>query len=131
MTLKELSQLFYIKKEIAYYEEKILQLKNSAEKTTQNISSLPGANQVNDKVGENATNIVQYNAQIEIDKNLMEIECKKLESYIKNIDDSLTRQIFELRFIKGYQWQKIAISIGGGNTKDSVKKIVYRYIKKK
>lgn len=58
---------------------------------------------------------------------------QRIEEYIFAIDDSLTRQIFEERYIKGgYRpsWQRVATEIGGGNTADGVKMIHHRYLHK-
>lgn len=57
-------------------------------------------------------------------------ERKRLERYISGISDSMTRQIFTLRFVDGLSWRQVAFGVGGGNTEDSVKKTVYRHIKK-
>lgn len=56
-----------------------------------------------------------------------EEERMKLEQYICSIPDSLTRQIFRLRFIEGKRWNEIADAVGGKNTEDSVRKAVTRY----
>ena len=56
---------------------------------------------------------------------------KKLKSiYISNIDDSLVRLALRLKCCDGLEWAQIAQRIGGGNTKDSIKKQVYRYLEK-
>ena len=55
-------------------------------------------------------------------------ERARLERYIAEIPDSLTRQIFQLRFINGLTWVQIAFSVGGGNTEEGVRKRVYRYL---
>lgn len=58
---------------------------------------------------------------------------QRIEEYIFAIDDSLTRQIFEERYIKGgYRpsWQRVATEIGGGNTAGGVKMIHHRYLHK-
>ena len=50
-----------------------------------------------------------------------------------SINSSLTRRIFEYRYIKGdykLSWQRIAVIIGGGNTADGVRKTHKRYIEK-
>ena len=57
-------------------------------------------------------------------------ERNRLERYISGIDDSLTREIFALRFINGLTWDQTAASIGGGNTSMSVRQRVYRYLKR-
>lgn len=52
----------------------------------------------------------------------------RLEKYIASVDDSLVRMAMTLRFLDGMHWRAVAMRIGGGNTEDSVKKMVYRYI---
>lgn len=55
----------------------------------------------------------------------------RLERYIASVDDSLVRMAMTLRFLDGMHWRAVAVRIGGGNTEDSVKKMVYRYIARK
>lgn len=50
--------------------------------------------------------------------------------FISKIDDSQLRTIFILRFLKGYNWIKIAMEIGGGNSAEGVKMQVYRHLKR-
>ncbi len=50
--------------------------------------------------------------------------------YIESIEDYTTRLIFQYRFISGYSWNKVAMKIGGGNTADSVRMQVNRYLQK-
>ena len=57
-------------------------------------------------------------------------ERNRLERYIADIPDSLTRQIFALRFINGMSWVQVAMHVGGNNTPGSVKMICYRYLNK-
>lgn len=61
-------------------------------------------------------------------------EKRRIEEYICAIDDSLTRQIFEEKYIKGGydpRWRWVAAKIGGGNTAGGVKMIHHRYLHKK
>lgn len=56
-----------------------------------------------------------------------------IESFVNEIDDSLTRRIFTLRYIDGNHrptWNRIAIMLGGGNSSDGVKMLCWRYLKK-
>ena len=128
MTLKELSQLYYLKKEIKRYEQKIEELRAKAEGTTQALSGMPGGGSNKDKVGTAATDIVNYEYKIKEAKQKCEVELKKLEDYIDSISDSRTRQIFMLRFVESKSWNQVVDEVGG--SEDSVKKICYRYIKK-
>ena len=52
----------------------------------------------------------------------------ELETYINNIPDSFTRRIFRMRFIDGLTWGKIAMTIGGNQTSDSVRMICKRFL---
>lgn len=58
-----------------------------------------------------------------------EIELEYLRNYIANIDDALTRRIFELRYINQYSWEQVARKVGGGNTAEAVRKRHNRYIR--
>ena len=63
--------------------------------------------------------------------NVLKQEKQRIEEYIYSINDSLTRRIFEYRYIKGdykLSWQRIAVIIGGGNTADGVRMVHARYI---
>lgn len=59
-----------------------------------------------------------------------EIELEYLRNYIANIDDALTRRIFELRYISCQSWEQVAKSVGGGNTAEAVRKRHNRYLRK-
>lgn len=54
----------------------------------------------------------------------------KMDQFFASIEDAQTLMIFEMRFKEEYSWEQIAARIGGNNTKDSVKKTCYRYLKK-
>ncbi len=54
----------------------------------------------------------------------------EIERFISGIDDSLMRQIFELRCVDGLSWAQIAGRVGGGNTEAGVRMIYTRYLKK-
>lgn len=56
--------------------------------------------------------------------------CQEIEQWMECIEDSLTRQIVRLRYVDGYHWWKVALKIGCGNTADSVRKALMRYLEK-
>ena len=59
-----------------------------------------------------------------------EIELEYLRNYIANIDDALTRHIFELRYVDQCSWEQVARKVGGGNTAEAVRKRHNRYIRR-
>lgn len=60
----------------------------------------------------------------------LEIKKREIENFIDNIEDSLTRRIFRLRFIEGFNWVRVAIGVGGNNTPDGVRMSVKRFLQK-
>lgn len=57
-------------------------------------------------------------------------ERERLERWIAAIPDSLTRQVFTLRFVDGKSWLQVAVAVGGDNTQDAVRMIAKRYVKR-
>ena len=128
MTLKELSQLSYLNQEIEKDRLRIMELQDAAEKTTTSITGLPSGTGKSDKTGNNAIEIADLKEIINANIERCWCELKRLNNYIINIDDSLTRQIFTLRFIEGLTWRQVATKIGGGNTEGGIKNICYRFL---
>lgn len=56
-------------------------------------------------------------------------ERAKLEKWIAGITDSMTRQVFTLRFVQDLTWVQVAMAVGGGNTEDSVRMLAKRYVR--
>ena len=80
--------------------------------------------------------ITHTNDNIRLISRLRNLKAQKqaIEHYIDSIEDSLTRRIFEYRYIYGAykpSWQRVAVLVGGGNTADSIKMICHRYLHKK
>lgn len=127
MTIQELSQLFWLKREIEREYERLTQLEEAATATTPQWSGPPAAGLVADKTAI-AAQIADARTVIEAKLELAVVEYNRLNRYIASIDDSLIRQIIALRFVDGLSWRQVALRAGGGNTEDSVRKAVKRYL---
>lgn len=131
MTLKELSQLYYLNREIKMDQRRLEELRTKAESpSTARITGMPRASGVTDKVSKYAAEIADLKGIIDANVQRCFYELNRLNRYIDGIDDSLTRQVFALRFRKGLSWDQVAAELGGGNTYESVRKRVFRYIRK-
>lgn len=53
----------------------------------------------------------------------------KIHTFIFNIDDSLMRQIFEARYIRGMSWAAIAMRVGGYYSGDYLRILHDRFLK--
>lgn len=130
MTVKELSQLYWLNREIEMDQERLAELEQKASSiSSPNLSGVPGGfNYFDKKIQRYVAEIVDLQMIIQAKQQQCIHERNRLERYISDIPDSLTRQIFTLRFINGLPWLQVALYIGGNNTEDSVKKTCYRYI---
>lgn len=127
MTRKELSQLYHLNREIKLDKQRLAELEAKATSTSRQIFGIPHAGDISDKTAL-AVEIASLKDTIRRKLERTVFEYDRLNAYIDTIDDSLTRQIFTLRFICGYSWNKVAITIGGGNSADSVRKICCRFL---
>lgn len=130
MTVKELSQLYYLNREIEADQQRLdeLEVMVSSPKSP-NYDGMPHAPGYSDSMSRMVAEIVDLKALIAAKQIQCIHERNRLERYISSIPDSLTRQIFALRFINGLNWYQTAMHVGGGNTEDSVRQRVYRYLK--
>lgn len=129
MTNKELSQLYYLNREIEAERKRILSLREAATATSAKISGLPHVGSVADKTSI-AAEIADAVRAMEYKQQLAVVEYNRLTRYIAGVEDSLMRQILRFRYIDGLSWKAVAMRIGGNNTASSVKKKAYRYLKK-
>lgn len=128
MTVREMSQLYYLNREIEQLERQLEELECLAESTTQVITGMPHGSGTSDKVGRYAVRIADLRSMIDNRKARCWDEMNRLNAYIDGVEDSLTRQILTLRYVNGLSWQQVADSVGGGISSDGVRKIQQRYL---
>ena len=112
MTRKELSQLYYLNREIEQLKIKLAELEDAATSTTTRITGMPHISGVPDKVGKYAAEIADLKSLLEINLQKCFYELNGLNRYIDSINNSEMRQIFSLRYVNGLSWQQIAFIIG-------------------
>ena len=130
MTLKELSQLYYLNREIKADQKRLEELNGMiGAPSTPPISDMPRApHGVDSKVERLAAEIVDLQAIIAARQIQCIHERARLERWINDIPDSLTRLIFTYRFVDCLSWAKVAEAVGGGNTAEGTRKRVHRYL---
>ena len=128
MTIKELSQLYFLNLEIEKQKQRLAELEADAFNITPQLTGMPSGTCVNDKVGMYAAEIADLKELISLNIQKCWYERNRLERYIQGIDDSQIRQILTLRFVEGLKWEEVADELKGV-TSESVKKQCYRYIR--
>lgn len=130
MTLKELSQLYYLNREIEADKERLGRLRELASSPSgPNLSGMPGGGSYENRLERYVAEIIDLEAIISAKITQCLHERNRLERYIADIPESYLRQVFTLRFINGLSWDQVAFSIGG-TTADAARMACNRYIKK-
>lgn len=128
MTLKELSEVYYLSEEIKHDKKLLRMLRNIGVKTTK-INGMPFAiSVIYDPIAENVATIIDLERALKRNIAKRLYEKRKIMAFINNIDDCFIRLIFKLRFIECKNWRDVAKEIGGGNTVEGVKKKCYRFL---
>lgn len=159
MTVKELSKLYWLNREVELNRKQLADLEAEIERETEelagyrasmdglaspNLDGMPHGSDVHSPVENTVEHIIKLEAvlskkhdalvnlkaRISARQTLIILERDRLEQYIGTIDDPFMRQVFTLRFINGLPWQQVALSIGREETWESVKRSCYRFIRK-
>lgn len=131
MTLKELSQLYYLNREIEMDKKRLEALRARASAPgSPNYDGMPKSPSYENRLERYIAEIVDLEAIISAKITQCQHERNRLERYIADIPDSNLRMIFTLRFINGLSWVQLAFSIGGDCTADGARMACNRYIKK-
>lgn len=130
MTKKELSQLYYLKKEIKEQQRRIAELEAAATNCSTKITGLPSGKGISDKIGNYAAQLADLKALLDLNLKKCFYELNRIDRFIQSVEDPLIRQILLYRFEKHMSWRQIARAIGGNNTSESLRKKLHRYLAK-
>lgn len=112
MTKKELSQLYYLRKEIKEQQRRLSELEALATNCTAKITGIPNGNGVSDKVANYAAQIADLKGLLDLNLKKCFYELNRLDRFISSVKDSEMRIILTLRYSQGLSWQQIAQNMG-------------------
>ncbi len=112
MTKKELSQLYYLKKEIKEQQRRLSELEALATSCTAKITGLPNGNGISDKIANYATEIADLKSLLDLNLKKCFYELNRLDRFISSVKDSEMRIILTLRYSQGLSRQQIAQNMG-------------------
>ncbi len=158
MTVKELSKLYWLNREVELNKKQLADLEAEIERdknellflrrdldglASPKLDGMPHGSDVSSPVEntvehimklENALNrkhdaLVNLKARISARQTLAILEREKLERYIGTVDDPFMRMVFRFRFVDGLSWEGVAQSLDRVEKWESVKQLCYRYVK--
>ena len=127
MTIKDLSQLYNIRKMLDERREMLAVLGARATKVTASIGGMPHGSGISDKTSI-AAEIADLKREIEDLTAQEDLELLRLCRYITGVQDAYMQRLLRLRFLDGMTWRQVAYRAGGGNTEDGVRKAVFRFV---
>lgn len=131
MTKAELSQIYWLNKEIAMWQQKLDRLESQSLIKGQQITGMPaGGSRTTSKVEEQVLKREEIREHIQKLIARAAMEEARLMEYLKGVEDTFVRQIIVYRFMDLMPWSKVAQKMGAGYTSDSVRMAVDRYLKK-
>ena len=107
MSKEELSQIYYLNREIKIWQQELERLECQSLLKGQQLSGMPSGNSTSDKTGDLA--IKKTDIQLVIEGKLKEIQLQreKIIKYIDSIQDSLMRQIIYYRNVSCIRHMKL------------------------
>ena len=130
MTAQELNQIFAMRRNLETLESLMASLQSAADAPgVTELSDAPRSRKTRDTVGNLISEIDDLSARAECLRGDIQGREASAAAFIQSIEDNQTRLIFQLRFMRGYTWKRIARTIGGHNTANSVKMRCARYLK--
>ena len=130
MTLKELSKVYYLDRIIEHDRDEIRRLEEKLTGISPSLTGMPHAGGIHDKIGEGVPELVERKRRLEERVHRFVVAKETIRDWIEAIDDPQVQIMMTLRFIDLMTWQGVADAVGGNNSEDSVKKMVYRYIER-
>lgn len=115
MTRKELSQIYYLSKELKMWKEESSKLQDRIESTGKWLDGMPRGSDISDKVGNLAAALADARTMVVVKELEIQTQRRRIIDYIDKIEDSLLRQIVFYRCISCMEWKEVANSIGGIN----------------
>lgn len=128
MTKKELSQLYYLNREIEEQQRRLQELEDLAISCTTQITGMPRGTIWSDKIGKYAAEIADLKGLLDLNLKKCFYELNRLNRYVESVTDSQIRMILSLRYVNGLNWEQVATSISPYATEDSVRKAHDRFL---
>ena len=129
MNKRELSQLYFLNKDIEWRRQKVEQLENEAQRVTTQLSDMPKGGGFQDRLSKLVAQIVDEKKMILFKLEEIQIERRRLEYYISSIAEPKIRVYMQCRYLDGLSWQQVANRSGNDVTGDGARKTIERYLK--
>ena len=112
MELKELSQIYYINKEIKSLQLELAQIKQQSFYKNNIMSDMPRGGEKRDQNIEYVSEILLLEDLINYSLRKLQYQRKKIEDFLGSVDDAELRLIMRLRCVNNMGWSEIGDEVG-------------------
>lgn len=132
MSRKELERIFYLKKELSMWQDRLRELQYDIALSPKVIDGMPfqNTNSTSDPTQQKAIRLAEVSNVIKGKIAEIQFSIAEIEKFIISIDDSLIRMIIEYRCVNLLKWEEIAGRLGEGYTAESVRQTYHRFVDK-
>jgi len=129
LTRADLERVYYLKKDLEYWQERRANLEADIAPPIKNIDGMPFAhtNAITDPTQDKAIKLAQTARVIDGKINEIQIAIAEIEKFILSLDDPLLRQIIIRRCVQCMTWAEVARTIGNQSA-DTVRQIYHRFV---
>ena len=131
MTRTELERIYYLKKELVMWQERLAELQADIALGTKVLDGMPrsATNGINKPTEDKAVKLQEVSKIVEGKIGEIQYAVGEVEKFILTIEDPLMRLIIEYRCCMLYTWENVADIVGGKNTAESVRQLYHRFVK--
>ncbi len=131
MTIEELDAYHDLKRSIAIKERQIDILRQSIGGIkSPSLGGTPHGSGISDRTANAAIEIADLTGRLSYQQKTAKKAEPTIRAFIDAIDDDITRLVYKFRVLYGYSWPEVADTLGGYNTKGSVRNRYVFYAKK-
>ena len=132
MTRKDLEKIYWLKRELKMWEERLRELELDMTPDTPGNDGMPHSvtNTIKSPTEDKAIIIADHYSIIAGKAAELRVTIKEVEEFIAGIDDPISKQIVEYRCVKLQTWDEVADIMGANYyTAENVRQIYHRFVK--
>lgn len=122
MTIQQLDEYHNLVHSIAIKEQQIKTLRQSVgDIGSPSLEGMPHGSGISDRTANAAIEILDLEERLSYQRSEAKKAAVEIKEFIDSIDDDITRLVYKFRVMYGYSWQEVADTLGGYNTRGSVR----------
>lgn len=129
MTVEELSEIYYINKEIKSLQLELAQLQQKNFYKNNIMSDMPRGGEAKEASFEYVNQVMELEDLLNYSLRKLQYQRRKVEEFLNTVEDAELRLIMRLRAVNNMRWEDIGRELGMERT--TVSKKFYKYFRNK